>query len=85
MRIARVGRSLGVHLVLATQRPSGQITAEMQSNTNLRVALRVTDKGDSTDVLGSAEAASISSRLPGRGDPRPRGGVAPAPHFNFHL
>ncbi|WP_127794269.1 FtsK/SpoIIIE domain-containing protein [Agromyces sp. LHK192] len=67
VRIARVGRSLGVNLVLATQRPSGVVTAEMQSNINLRVALRVTDRGDSADVLGSGEAALISPSTPGRG------------------
>lgn len=78
VRIARVGRSLGVHLVLATQRPSGAISAEMQSNTNLRVALRVTDKSDSTDVLGSGEAALIPSSLPGRGYVRRGLGQTPA-------
>ncbi|MBD8078741.1 FtsK/SpoIIIE domain-containing protein [Cellulosimicrobium arenosum] len=77
VRIARVGRSLGVHLILATQRPAGQITAEMQANTNLRVALRVTDRTDSTDVLGSGEAASIGSRQPGRGFARRGTGAAP--------
>ncbi|WP_430591645.1 FtsK/SpoIIIE domain-containing protein [Humidisolicoccus flavus] len=67
VRIARVGRSLGVNLVLATQRPSGVVTAEMQSNINLRVALRVTDRADSSDIIGSSEAALISSSTPGRG------------------
>lgn len=67
VRIARVGRSLGVHLVLATQRPSGVVTPEMQSNINLRVALRVTDRADSSDILGSADAALIPPSLPGRG------------------
>lgn len=67
VRIARVGRSLGVNLVLATQRPSGVVTAEMQSNINLRVALRVTDRADSSDILGSGEAALISPSTPGRG------------------
>lgn len=66
VRIARVGRSLGVNLVLATQRPAGVVTAEMQSNINLRVALRVTDRSDSSDVLGSPEASLISSSTPGR-------------------
>jgi len=66
VRIARVGRSLGVNLVLATQRPSGVVTPEMQSNISLRVALRVTDRSDSSDVLGSPEAALISPSTPGR-------------------
>jgi DNA segregation ATPase FtsK/SpoIIIE, S-DNA-T family len=77
VRIARVGRSLGVHLILATQRPSGSITPEMQSNINLRVALRVTDRADSTDVLGSAEASLISVATPGRGYVRSGVGSAP--------
>jgi DNA segregation ATPase FtsK/SpoIIIE, S-DNA-T family len=67
VRIARVGRSLGVNLVLATQRPSGVITPEMQSNINLRVALRVTDRGDSSDVIGTPDAALIPAGSPGRG------------------
>lgn len=66
VRIARVGRSLGVNLVLATQRPAGVVTPEMQSNINLRVALRVTDRTDSSDVLGSPEASLISPSTPGR-------------------
>lgn len=78
VRIARVGRSLGVHLVLATQRPSGVITPEMQSNINLRVALRVTDRADSTDVLGSPEAALISQATPGRGFVRAGLGAMPS-------
>ncbi|MGO2664871.1 FtsK/SpoIIIE domain-containing protein, partial [Mycetocola reblochoni] len=77
VRIARVGRSLGVNLVLATQRPSGVITPEMQSNVNLRVALRVTDRADSTDVLGSPEASLISPATPGRGFVRLGAGIAP--------
>jgi len=77
VRIARVGRSLGVHLILATQRPSGSVTPEMQSNINLRVALRVTDRSDSTDILGSAEASLISVATPGRGYVRAGLGAAP--------
>ncbi len=79
VRIARVGRSLGVNLVLATQRPSGVVTPEMQSNINLRIALRVTDRADSTDVLGSPEAALISPGTPGRGFVRAGQGAEPAP------
>ena len=41
--IAQRGRSLGVHLVLATQRPRGVVSPEIRANTNLRIALRVTD------------------------------------------
>ncbi len=64
--IARRGRSLGVHLILATQRPAGVVTAEIQSNTNLRIALRVTDVGDSQDVIDANDAALISQSTPGR-------------------
>ncbi|MDQ2660442.1 MAG: FtsK/SpoIIIE domain-containing protein [Actinomycetota bacterium] len=78
VRIARVGRSLGVNLVLATQRPSGVVTPEMQSNINLRVALRVTDRADSSDILGSGEAALISAATPGRGYVRLGPSSAPA-------
>lgn len=65
--IARRGRSLGVHLILATQRPAGVVTNDIKANTNLRIALRVTDAGDSTDVIEAPEAAYISKSTPGRG------------------
>ncbi|MFC7486739.1 FtsK/SpoIIIE domain-containing protein [Knoellia sp. CPCC 206453] len=65
--LAAVGRSLGVHLVLATQRPAGAITADIQANVNLRIAMRMRDVADSTDVIGSPDAAHISTALPGRG------------------
>jgi len=64
--VARRGRSLGVHLILATQRPAGVVNAEIKSNTNLRIALRVTDAGDSLDVIESKVAADISKGTPGR-------------------
>jgi S-DNA-T family DNA segregation ATPase FtsK/SpoIIIE len=64
--IAQRGRSLGVHLVLATQRPAGAVKDNIRANTNLRIALRVHETPDSTDVLGSPVAASLSRRLPGR-------------------
>ena len=64
--IARRGRSLGVHLILATQRPAGVVSAEIKSNTNLRIALRVTDAQDSQDVIESGDAATISKSTPGR-------------------
>ncbi|MCL2490738.1 MAG: FtsK/SpoIIIE domain-containing protein, partial [Propionibacteriaceae bacterium] len=64
--IARRGRSLGVHLLLATQRPAGVVSNEIKSNTNLRIALRVTDASDSVDVIESPNAAHISKSTPGR-------------------
>jgi DNA segregation ATPase FtsK/SpoIIIE, S-DNA-T family len=78
IRIARVGRSLGVHLILATQRPAGVVSAEMQANVGLRVGLRVVDKADSTEVLGSPEAAFISASTPGRGYVRRGPGTPPS-------
>ena len=65
--IAQRGRSLGVHLVLATQRPSGVVSPEIRANTNLRVALRVTDVAESQDVIDAPDAASIAKSTPGRG------------------
>jgi S-DNA-T family DNA segregation ATPase FtsK/SpoIIIE len=79
VRIARVGRSLGVHLVLATQRPAGVVNAEMQANIGLRVALRMADKENSTEVLKSGEAALISPSTPGRGYVRGGGAAAAVP------
>ena len=64
--VARRGRSLGVHLILATQRPAGVVSAEIKSNTNLRIALRVTDANDSADVIESPAAAQIPKVFPGR-------------------
>jgi S-DNA-T family DNA segregation ATPase FtsK/SpoIIIE len=66
VRIAAVGRSLGVHLVLATQRPGGVVTADIRANVSLRIALRVRDRVDSVDVLDSADAAGIDAGTPGR-------------------
>jgi DNA segregation ATPase FtsK/SpoIIIE, S-DNA-T family len=64
--IAQRGRSLGVHLILATQRPAGVVSADIRANTNLRIALRVTDPEESSDVIDSPEAAFIAKSTPGR-------------------
>lgn len=66
VNVAQRGRSLGLHLVLATQRPTGVIKDNLRANTNLRLALRMADEGDSDDVLGSPEAAYFDPALPGR-------------------
>ena len=66
VNVAQRGRSLGLHLVLATQRPAGVIKDNLRANTNLRLALRMADEADSVDVLGSAEAEHIDPELPGR-------------------
>ena len=64
--IAQRGRSLGIHLVLATQRPSGVVSADIRANTNLRISLRVTDDNDSRDVVDAPDAARILPSQPGR-------------------
>jgi S-DNA-T family DNA segregation ATPase FtsK/SpoIIIE len=64
--VAQRGRSLGVHLLLATQKPSGVVNDNIRANTNLRICLRVTDPQDSSDVIESNVAALIPRRLPGR-------------------
>lgn len=63
--VAQRGRSLGIHLVLATQRPHGVVSDSIRANTSLRIALRVADGDDSLDVIGTAEAASIHREDPG--------------------
>jgi len=65
--LARRGRSLGIHLMLATQRPSGVVSAAIKTNTNLRIAMRVTDAADSVDVIDSPLASRIAKAMPGRG------------------
>jgi len=65
--VAQRGRSLGLHLVLATQRPAGVIKDNLRANTNLRIALRMADESDSSDVLGTPMAAHFDPRIPGRG------------------
>jgi S-DNA-T family DNA segregation ATPase FtsK/SpoIIIE len=64
--VAQRGRSLGVHLLLATQKPGGVITGAIQANTNLRIALRVADPTESTDVIGKTDAAQIPRSAKGR-------------------
>lgn len=64
--IAQRGRSLGVHLVLATQRPAGVVSQDIRANAALRIALRVTDAADSCDVIDGPEAAHLDRRMPGR-------------------
>lgn len=57
--IARIGRSLGVHLILATQKPSGVVDDQIWSNTKFRVCLKVADEADSKEMLKRPEAAMI--------------------------
>jgi DNA segregation ATPase FtsK/SpoIIIE, S-DNA-T family len=76
--IAQRGRSLGVHLVLATQRPSGVVSPEIRANCTLRICLRTTDEADSRDVLGTSDAAHLPVDVPGRAYLR-SGSSAPVP------
>ncbi|TGN62646.1 hypothetical protein EXE59_00755 [Nocardioides eburneiflavus] len=64
--IAARGRSLGLRLVLATQRPAGVINDRIRANVGVRVALRLNDEADSHDVIGQPEAAHVPRTLPGR-------------------
>ncbi|MGN7704496.1 FtsK/SpoIIIE domain-containing protein [Cellulosimicrobium sp. 22601] len=66
LRVAAQGRSLGVHLVLATQRPAGAVSADVRANITLRLALRVVDVADSRDVVESPLAALVPASVPGR-------------------
>lgn len=61
---ARVGRSLGIHLILATQKPAGQVNEQIWSNSRFKLCLKVATKEDSTEVLRSPLASEI--REPGR-------------------
>ncbi|MFD6175612.1 MULTISPECIES: FtsK/SpoIIIE domain-containing protein [unclassified Isoptericola] len=65
--VAQRGRSLGIHLIMATQRPAGVIKDNLRANTNLRVALRMADESDSSDVVDIKDAAHIDPAIPGRG------------------
>lgn len=65
-RIAAQGRSLGMHVVLATQRPAGAVTPEIRANTATTIALRVASEAESRDLVGTIDAALIDPRIPGR-------------------
>lgn len=58
--VAQVGRSLGVHLILATQKPSGTVDDNIWSNSKFRLCLRVQDRQDSNDMLHKPDAAYIT-------------------------
>lgn len=67
VNLAQRGRSLGMHLLLATQRPAGVVTGDIRANTNLRISLRVTDPSESRDVIDAPDAAAIGPSQAGRG------------------
>lgn len=64
--IAQRGRSLGMHLLLATQRPAGVVTDNIRANTNMRIALRVAEEPESVDVIGTKAAHKVDVSTPGR-------------------
>lgn len=61
---ARIGRSLGVHLILATQKPSGVVNDQIWSNSRFKIALKVSEPADSKEIIRTPDAASITQ--PGR-------------------
>ncbi|RJT78271.1 FHA domain-containing protein [Arthrobacter cheniae] len=66
MKMAALGRSLGVHLVLATQRVQGAVTPDLRTNITSSILLRVQTAMESHDLLGSGVAAAIPVECPGR-------------------
>jgi len=64
INVAQVGRSLGIHLILATQKPSGIVDPQIMSNSRFKVCLKVADKQDSIDMINKPDSAMIKS--PGR-------------------
>lgn len=64
VNVAQVGRSLGIHLILATQKPSGVVDPQIWSNSRFKVCLKVADKQDSVDMINKPDAAMIKN--PGR-------------------
>ncbi len=57
--VSRIGRSLGVHLILATQKPSGIVDEQIRSNSKFAICLKVQDKSDSSDVIERPDAAYL--------------------------
>jgi len=66
MRVAAIGRSLGIHLVMATQRPQGALNADIRANVTSSVILRVQSEAESLDVMNVKLAAAIPTDVPGR-------------------
>ena len=64
--LGAVGRTLGVHMILATQRPDGVVNDDILANTNMRTALRVQSREQSSNVIGVPLAASIGREQKGR-------------------
>ncbi len=65
VRVASLGRSLGMHVIACTQNPLGQVSSDMKANMSLNICMRVRDGVQSAELIGSPYAASISPSLPG--------------------
>ncbi|KFJ00993.1 DNA segregation ATPase and related proteins (FtsK/SpoIIIE family) [Bifidobacterium stellenboschense] len=65
VRIASLGRALGMHVIACTQHPAGQVSSDMKANMSLGICLRVRDGVQSSELLGSTKAAYIPPSLPG--------------------
>lgn len=63
--VARIGRTLGVHLILATQKPTGVVDDQIWSNSKFKLALKVQDESDSKEIIKTPDAAFITQT--GRG------------------
>jgi S-DNA-T family DNA segregation ATPase FtsK/SpoIIIE len=63
--VARIGRSLGVHLILATQKPSGVVNDQIEANSRSKIALKMASEADSNELLKTHDAAHLTQ--PGRG------------------
>ena len=57
---ARIGRSLGIHLILATQKPSGVVDDQIWTNSKFKLCLKVQNEGDSREMLKTPDAANIT-------------------------
>lgn len=78
MRLATLGRSLGLHLILTTQRPQGVVTADIRANIGTIICLRLRSEDEARELVGTTEPARVPRQLPGRGIIR-RPGEAPRP------
>ena len=81
--IARRGRSLGLHLLMATQRPGGVISDHLRANAPLRISLRAADGAESVEVIGTDDAARLPRCAPGRAIARRSEGDAIEFHAAF--
>ncbi|MGJ9405566.1 FtsK/SpoIIIE domain-containing protein [Nesterenkonia aurantiaca] len=84
LRLATLGRSLGLHLILTTQRPQGVVTADIRANIGTIICLRLRSDDEARELVGTTEPAHIPRRLPGRGVIQ-RPGESPVPFHAVQL